>query len=745
MTDIITPIKQTSRFKEHFDILLPTTTLQNVLDIEEDSILANDKPRSMSISPLSNKTPLFSKPPPLRMHSSPDMLTLKTNNSNNNNNNNINNNQSTITLSHQPSNINMNNQHHNDQQEQEKENQIHSSSTPKVPLPTTPKKPINVAAVQYKGYISSNGNSNSLNRADIMIKRLSNWVVILKLTSGWLDEIEKWTSSTTFKKQKKENPDLYGNINKRRKEYHHTVSNFKKECRDKIHQLKVNTSLQMEELLLRANETKKCMDHLSHLCKYAEDTSKPRLPEMDPWLGNLHVLRYLKRETTEENRLRELMVPIQKDIKELETKINENLKTIIHFCAEYQTTVTQYGNTYDQILQQLLPQPTWPSFVEAQQKDWVDENHIQKNYLHINYPNKSSPYVATVQKGLLGRRSGVLKHYHKRFYVLTHYGYLHQFKLDDKVKPESSIFITSTTIQPPVNDSDIIFSDDIDSNIQGFQQQNKNNPHNPDANENNDSSSQQNENKHGYIFEIHRKSKLYYFKTKTSHELVAWCKALNNVAKEISVQKLLEQRRQKQLLKEQHLLPTTTPSLHSTHQKHHKDIILDDTLDADDDDESEFHSIHSDGEDSSMNNTALIESDIISLDIGAGSYPNHHHHLNGSSSNFSNNDSSTTSHSSPSPFVTTTTTTTTMANIQSTTCHPPVIDESAQLIPPKVDIDKEGSAIYFSSTSSPSSSSTTHSPQFTFPPPPPPLPTSSLSNTTRRGVATYQANLNLDL
>lgn len=114
------------------------------------------------------------------------------------------------------------------------------------------------------------------------------------------------------------------------------------------------------------------------------------------------------------------MVPIQRDIKELETKINDNLNTIIQFCAEYQTTVTQYGNTYDQVLNQLLPQPTWQSFIEVQQKDWVDENHIQKNYLQINYPNKQNPYVSTVQKGLLGRRSGVLKQYHKRYYVLTH-------------------------------------------------------------------------------------------------------------------------------------------------------------------------------------------------------------------------------------------------------------------------------------------------------------------------------------
>lgn len=142
--------------------------------------------------------------------------------------------------------------------------------------------------------------------------------------------------------------------------------------------------------------------------------------ECSPSSYIIEVLRYLKRETTEENRLRELMIPIQHDMRELESRLIDSFADVVEFCAEQQTTVIQYGYTLDQVLGHFLPQYTWQAFVAAQQKDWVEENHIRKNYMQINYPNKQHTHVATAHKGILGRRSGVLKHYHDKYYVLTH-------------------------------------------------------------------------------------------------------------------------------------------------------------------------------------------------------------------------------------------------------------------------------------------------------------------------------------
>ncbi|KAI8096561.1 uncharacterized protein BX664DRAFT_355910 [Halteromyces radiatus] len=680
MNDVLpSEVKHTSRFTEHFDIIFPPTSFEPFI-LTDSKEHGKIQQRSMSISAATRPSP-FS--PPVRMRSSPAITTvpidISTTLDDNNDNKKI------------PA-LNPSTSHkHNIKQQQQQQQQV---------------------ALLYKDYASS-----TTNRADIMIKRLSNWIVFLKLASGWLDEIVKMTGSSTFKKQKKENPELYDQINKKRKECQGIVSSFKKECREKIQALKSNPALQMEELLLRANETKKRMTHLSKLCEYADDQKHPPSPEMDPWLANLQVLRYLKRETNEENRLRELMVPIQQDMKEFESRLTNALETLIGFCVDLQTTVVQYGTTRDQVLAHFLPQHTWQAFMTAQQKDWVDEDHIKKNYLQINYPNKQHTHVATVQKGLLGRRTGVLKQYHTKYYVLTHYGYLHQFKLDDKVKPESSIYISSATIQPTIND------DDDDSLLNGMTEEMGNN------NDNNEKGSS------GYIFEIQQKRKNYHFRTTTGAELVAWCRALTSVANGSSVEKLLERRKQKQaqlLWRKQQdnnsSITSASTSLHHQRQQQkeeqqqqlqqqqqqqllseqgyqqehleqkirHDEQGDDDEAD-DDDDVSYFHSIHSNNSSiSSLVNPALTESDIISMDIA---------------------DTIVTS---------------------SNDNHLPGV---TSFVSPASTAVNEESGLYFSSTSSPSSSSST-------------APTATLSSglqptslspppASKRAIHTYQANLNI--
>ncbi|KAI9302353.1 hypothetical protein BJ944DRAFT_242449 [Cunninghamella echinulata] len=271
-------------------------------------------------------------------------------------------------------------------------------------------------------------------------------------------------------------------------------------------------------------------------------------------------------------------------------------------------------------------------------------------------------------------------------------------------------------------------SHERNNDIHNSTNSNTTNNSNNNINYNND---QQNE-KHGFIFEVQRKNKIYHFKTKTSVELIEWCRALNNVATEVSVQKLLEKRKQRELSRQQQQqqqqqqqsksFDSSSQHLHPQQQQHqqqsrhhHRDIVFightDDDVD-EDDNLSQFHSIHTSEEDSSILNTALIESDIISLDIGN----------NASSSNVSNFHPPSTPSSSPHPYSTTTSATTGMDLSPS------------QLIPPKVNIQKDESGIYFSSTSSPSSSSSTSSP-------PPPIPSTS---TSQRAIPTYQANLNLN-
>ncbi|KAI8328100.1 hypothetical protein BC941DRAFT_234967 [Chlamydoabsidia padenii] len=724
--------RHTSRFTEHFDLIPPATAFEPFI-LDTNSINLDIKSlRSLNISA---STP-FTIAKPVRMHSSPAITTNATDPLNTGGISSSSSSSSTTTTTRSPdSNYLVSNSCFGESIPGNNDNGL----TPIADLPTlvgststsvtarkTPQQP--PVSLLYKDYASS--SSTSFNRADMMIKRLCNWLVFLKLVTGWMDEIVNMTGSSAFKKQKKEHPELYDYINKKRKKCQGIISSFKKECRDKLHALKTNPALNMEELLLRAKETRKRMLYLDKLCEYADDPKRPSLPEMDPWLANLQVLRYLKRETAEENRLRELMVPIQQDMKELESRLMQVFTDVIDFCVEQQTTVIQYGNNLDQVLGHLLPQHTWQAFIRAQQKEWVDEKHIKKNYIHINYPNKQHTHVATIHKGVLGRRSGVLKHYHDKYYVLTHYGYLHQFKLDDKVKPEDSIYLASfTTIQPEINGNDVPLFDE-----------------------------RKDDNGSGYTFElIYKRKKIYHFKTTTGKELASWCRALTNVSTGTSIENLLKQREQKQAYlantMNSLMIDGSRPSdkgisisnsfIVTSQQKQPRPLQFGDQNDSNKDDYdsdnddgdnmSHFHSGQfSDDKSSSLPRTGPAETDTVSLDESDSPYivksatttttttqkQQSSNLLSSSPSINSNNINAIQHHNYPlSP------TTTTKPTIGRHHDHSGIYSSS-----PSASL----SSASLSSSTEVITSTPLNTPGYSTPPSPP-----------RRGIPTYQANLNL--
>lgn len=136
-------------------------------------------------------------------------------------------------------------------------------------------------------------------------------------------------------------------------------------------------------------------------------------------------MRQLKREVDEENRLRELMVPLQKGTAAFEARVLEHIKPAIAFCYEHLAPALWDGTDdaetapFKLLLDQLLPDHEWMRFYERNKKDLVPEQNPRKDYMNINYPNKLNPCVMTLAKGILGRQTGVRKQFTERFYVLS--------------------------------------------------------------------------------------------------------------------------------------------------------------------------------------------------------------------------------------------------------------------------------------------------------------------------------------
>lgn len=123
---------------------------------------------------------------------------------------------------------------------------------------------------------------------------------------------------------------------------------------------------------------------------------------------------------SEENRLRTLMVPIQKTMQDFEVRLLKSVEEGLKVCFDQPGALTDAQlSTIQSSLNQAISN-NWTTFAAMNKKDIVDENNPLKHYLNINYTCKNDPLVMTVHKGQLERKSGVLNNkYTQRFCVIT--------------------------------------------------------------------------------------------------------------------------------------------------------------------------------------------------------------------------------------------------------------------------------------------------------------------------------------
>ncbi|GAA5801869.1 hypothetical protein HPULCUR_007325 [Helicostylum pulchrum] len=374
-------------------------------------------------------------------------------------------------------------------------------------------KPMNATTTTTTttGPIKLDKKLRSLNKADVIIKRYESWYKFIILFISWLSEIERLCSqskrtyqllSDTTSSKSSSNKSvndiqatLYSfttDLALQEKKLAQAIQNehlpsleqFKKQCNYNIKSLKNQFGLGLGEFLRRAEVTASFMAQLAKTCKDARGTIENGAQVTnDPWLVNLFLLRRLKREVDEENRLRKLMVPIQKTILTFENQLLVSVQNAIKTCFNKPGVCTEQSI---QILNHTANN-SWDTFVSLNQKDLVDEANPLKQYLNINYPCKNDPLVMTVHKGQLERKIGVLSKYSERFFVLTQSGFLHQFKLNDKMAPEYSIYL------PKCN---LLQSKDAWFEIQ----------------------------RSGSVLQ---RDKSYVFRTSSSEEMATWCKLLS--------------------------------------------------------------------------------------------------------------------------------------------------------------------------------------------------------------------------
>lgn len=133
----------------------------------------------------------------------------------------------------------------------------------------------------------------------------------------------------------------------------------------------------------------------------------------------IDLLRQLKKEVDEENRLTKLMIPIQQAMQDFESRLLKSVESTLQVCFSKPGALNQDQiNSIQYSLNQVITN-NWGEFVAMNKKDLVNEQQPHKHHLHINYKCKNDPLVMTVYKGQLERRSGVLNKYSAKFVILT--------------------------------------------------------------------------------------------------------------------------------------------------------------------------------------------------------------------------------------------------------------------------------------------------------------------------------------
>ncbi|KAJ2961695.1 hypothetical protein NQZ79_g3060 [Umbelopsis isabellina] len=330
-----------------------------------------------------------------------------------------------------------------------------------------------------------NSNSDSgINPAEVLIIRLDAWRIMIKMLIEYFDEIVRaeimtcknyqrvagaiqlpFRDTTQHFKEQNGVQDLCIALREGSRNVandHEDFAKFinenvlpalarlKKEIKDRMRDMKNDEKLHVDTLWKEMDQTKKAMTSLDRICALAHQQQPNQQISHDPWLANLHVLKQLKEQIEEENRLHERMISLQREIATFERSIVENAKSAVRTFYERRAkdiyNQKSNGDSVLTVLDSLQPDTEWNEFVAKHGDQLVREDAGFKDYRLIEYPNKHDPLVQVMKKGKLSRKTVVMRSYNERFYFLTPAGYLHEFRPDDNADPELSMYIPSTTV-----------------------------------------------------------------------------------------------------------------------------------------------------------------------------------------------------------------------------------------------------------------------------------------------------------
>ncbi|CEP10610.1 hypothetical protein [Parasitella parasitica] len=226
-----------------------------------------------------------------------------------------------------------------------------------------------------------------------------------------------------------------------------TLSNIKRELKWMIKSIKGDDRLSLRTLTLLKREAAKRLKRLDRQLVFFDEHPYHGYTKKDPWLMNAAVVKQMVKVYRQENKIHETVLRLQRETLISEEQLVEEFRRL---CQHIYNMRDQSTLGIDSGLQNIIAtfdtvqmDSDWINFSKLNETHLISEQAAFRHPDHLQYPNHSHTLLQPIFAARMERKSIMLHHWHEYIYVLTHAGFLHEYRNASNypARPDASIYV----------------------------------------------------------------------------------------------------------------------------------------------------------------------------------------------------------------------------------------------------------------------------------------------------------------
>ncbi|KAL9538577.1 hypothetical protein MBANPS3_010827 [Mucor bainieri] len=226
-----------------------------------------------------------------------------------------------------------------------------------------------------------------------------------------------------------------------------TLANIKRELKWMIKSIRADDRLSLRTLTSLKREAAKRLKRLDRQLVFFDQHPYHGYTKEDPWLMNAAVVKQMVKVYRQENKIHETVLRLQRETLMSEGQLVEEFRRL---CQHVYDMRAQSTLGIDSGLQQIMAtfdsvrmDSDWANFSQLNATHLVSEQAAFRHPDRLQYPNHSHALLQPIFAARMERKSRVLHHWHEYIYVLTHAGFLHEYRsaASYPAHPDASIYV----------------------------------------------------------------------------------------------------------------------------------------------------------------------------------------------------------------------------------------------------------------------------------------------------------------